>query len=393
MKNDYLIDKLIKIVTDIPIIVVDKKKKIIGYNNLFSILLQNTDISKNKELNQRIENFINKPENFLDIINKPFNENLVNNETMYNLLVLLKSINYKITHFTSVNVFLNTNFAENPVLTTIFIFRVFSPYVTSKSKISKTSEFFLMLVDISKEKFLNFSQQNVCDEINKKYTFLLQVANRVFSTVKGFSETLLIDQYKDLNLIYNFIKIIDSEVTQGIKILLSFNLSDNIAKFNIQEINLYEFLTKIVDKFYSQILDKSFNIKFNFYIQPNIPQIYTDPSKLELCIYNLLDNALRFRDENKEENIIELQAFFESSINKIFIIIKDNGIGMNNEEIEKVGNLFQTFSDKSGIGLGMYIIYKIVKNLKWEIKVESEKYKYTQVTLIIPVEFDKSIKM
>ncbi|MFN3995543.1 MAG: sensor histidine kinase [bacterium] len=380
-----LIGQIINLINDLPILVIDKKKQIIASNESFSVLLQKTNISKNLTLNQKIEIFINKPENFVDTINTPLTQDLLNNLKVHNLISLLKNIRYKITHFTSFDIFLSILDSDSsPALTNVFIFRLF-PFDVEKNKISKTKEFFLVVFVVDKEKFLSSSREELYDEINKKYIFLLQVANRVFSTVKGFTETLIIGQYKDIDLIYNFIKTIDNEVSQGIKILLSFNLSDTLAQFDIQKINLYEFLLKITDKMYSRILNDFPSIKFSYYIQPNIPEIYTDPHKLELCMYNLFDNSLRFRDESKEENLIKFEAFFDSSANKIFLIFWDNGIGMDKSEISKLGNLFQTFSDKSGIGLGMYIVHKIVKNLEWEINIESEKFKYTKVTLAIPL--------
>ncbi|MFN3478152.1 MAG: hypothetical protein ACK4ZM_02150, partial [bacterium] len=343
-----LIGQIINLINELPSLIIDKKKQIIYANESFSVLLQKTNLSKNLTLNQKIENFINKPENFVDIIGVPLTQDLLNNSKVHNFISLLKNIRYKITHFTSFDIFLSILDSNlSPILTNVFIFRLF-PFDIEKNKISKTKEFFLIVFVVDKEKFLNFSREDLYDEINKKYIFLLQVANKVFSTVKGFTETLIMGQYKDIDLIYNFIKTIDNEVSQGIKILLSFNLSDTLAQFDIQKINLYEFLLKIMDKMYSRILNDFPSIKFSYYIQPNIPEIYTDPHKLELCMYNLFDNSLRFRDESKEENLIKFEAFFDSSANKIFLIFWDNGIGMDKSEISKLGNLFQTFSDKSG---------------------------------------------
>jgi signal transduction histidine kinase len=99
----------------------------------------------------------------------------------------------------------------------------------------------------------------------------------------------------------------------------------------------------------------------------------------------LLDNAIRYRDENKEESIISFNAYFESSSNEIVIVIEDNGIGMNEEELQQLGQVFKTFSDKSGIGLGMYIVKKIVDIMKWNIKIESKKGVFTKIVLSIPL--------
>lgn len=372
----YIVD-----IIDIPAFVINKKQEIVTSNQYFLVILQNTDISKNKELKNRIDSFVQKPERFLDTV---FGQQTIkalktitNNPKIFSLVSLLENIGYKITHLSSISIPLNF---QNQILSNVLIFRIFS------SKLSKVSELYMVLFDVNIIDILGNSVDRETEDVNKKYMVLLQVANKVFSTVKGFTETLILGKYRDYDLIYRFIEIIDNQVSNGIKILLSFNLSNNLGNFVFQKINLYSFLTDLISKYCEKILNEYPDIAFEYYVQPNIPDLYTDPSKLELCVYNLLDNAIRFRDESKEEKRVKFNAFFESSINAILITIEDNGIGMSKKELSQIGQIFKTFSEKSGIGLGMYIVYKIVRSMNWNIKIESKKNEYTKVTLIIPFE-------
>ncbi|MCS7243335.1 MAG: ATP-binding protein [Candidatus Calescibacterium sp.] len=382
MKNTI---KYIVEIIDIPAFVTNKKQKIIANNQYFINLLQNTDVSKNKELSERITDFIEKPDKFVDMISNKdkirFLKTLTSNHKIINLLFLLDDIGYKVTHFTSLNISIDYG---KPILSSVFIFRLFT------SSLPKDNELFIVMFDLNIVEFFSSivskKELKEIEEINKKYTVLFQIANRVFSVVKGFTETLILGKYKDSDLIYKFIEVIDNQVSQGIKILLSFNLSDHIGDISFQNINLYKFLNDLVNKYSEKLISDYPELIFDYYIQPNIPDLYTDPSKLELCLYNLLDNAVRFRDEKKEKCFIKFTAFFESSVNHILMIVEDNGIGMDKDEILQLGQIFKTFSDKSGIGLGMYTVYKIIKAMKWNIKIESEKYKYTKVILTIPLE-------
>ncbi|MCS7165048.1 MAG: ATP-binding protein [Candidatus Calescibacterium sp.] len=372
----YIVD-----IIDIPAFVINKKQEIVASNQYFLVILQNTDISKNKELKNRIDSFVQKPERFLDTV---FGQQTIkalktitNNPKIFSLVSLLENIGYKITHLSSISIPLNF---QNQILSNVLIFRIFS------SKLSKVNELYMVLFDVNIIDILGNSVDRETEDVNKKYMVLLQVANKVFSTVKGFTETLILGKYRDYDLIYRFIEIIDNQVSNGIKILLSFNLSNNLGNFVFQKTNLYNFLTDLITKYSQKILNEYPDIAFEYYVQPNIPDLYTDPSKLELCVYNLLDNAIRFRDESKEEKRVKFKAFFESSINAILITIEDNGIGMSKKELSQIGQIFKTFSEKSGIGLGMYIVYKIVRSMNWNIKIESKKNEYTKVTLIIPFE-------
>ncbi|MCS6956088.1 MAG: hypothetical protein NZM44_07025, partial [Candidatus Calescibacterium sp.] len=250
MKNTL---KYIVEIIDIPTFVADKKQRIIASNQYFVTLLQNTDVSKNKELSERITNFIEKPDKFVDMISNKdkikFLKTLTSNYKIINLLSLLDDIGYRVTHFTSLNISIDCG---KTILSSVFIFRIFS------SHLPKTNELFIILFDLNIIEFFSSvvirRESREIEEINKKYTVLFQVANRVFSVVKGFTETLILGKYKDSDLIYKFIEVIDNQVSQGIKILLSFNLSDHIGDISFQNINLYKFLNDLVNKYSEKLI-------------------------------------------------------------------------------------------------------------------------------------------
>ncbi|MEN3015168.1 MAG: HAMP domain-containing sensor histidine kinase [bacterium] len=382
-RDKNILKNFLKLV-DTPLLLVDKKQNILSTNENFLKLLETTNISKNNDLSLRIKSFIENPEKFVNVIGSQdkgkYIRSLTNNPKILNLLDIIEQFDYKLTHITSITT--NIGF-DQEFLSHILIVRLFH------SKSSKSNEYFLIIFDIDLTssilyKSVSVEQDSHYIETSKKYTVLIQVMNMVLSVVKGFTETILLGNYHDINLVRNLIKIMDDEVSKGLKIMLSFNLSDNIGPINFQNINTTEFLKKIVDRYTEKILTEYPNVEFSFYIQPNIPNLYTDPSKLELCLHNILDNALRFRDDKKERNKIKFEAFFDSSKSIINIIIEDNGIGMNQEQVSQIGQIFRTFSSKSGVGLGMYTTYKICRTMGWNIQIQSSENQYTKVILQVP---------
>jgi len=367
----------------LPVAVINKKKEVLFSNKPFRFLDSvANNILSDSNLSERLETFIKKPENFLVTFNDfSIIENFkTTNKRFFDLVVVLSSVGYKITHLTSVDIKWGIN-EKNISLLYCFILRVVSPS-------SKNKELFFIIFDID---IFDIIKQSVVDnyrsfdEADKKYSILLQVTNRVFSVVKGFIDTIMIEKYKDLDLIYNLLDIVNKEVSYGMRLLLSFNLSDRIENFSYQFLSTYDFLYNFIGSYKEKLISENLRLKIKDYIQPNIPNLYTDISKLEVCLHNLLDNAIRYRDENKEESIISFNAYFESSSNEIVIVIEDNGIGMSEEELQQLGQVFKTFSDKSGIGLGMYIVKKIVDIMKWNIKIESKKGVFTKIVLSIPL--------
>lgn len=124
--------------------------------------------------------------------------------------------------------------------------------------------------------------------------------------------------------------------------------------------------------------------------------IYGVKSQLLECIYNILDNCyeaikekVEFHlkgDENKNfKPIITLRL--EQNKSYYFIKIVDNGIGIKDENKKKIFAPFFTTkpSNKSGTGIGMYVVKRIVEeNHKGSVSFESEYMKGTKFYIKIP---------
>jgi two-component system sporulation sensor kinase B len=69
---------------------------------------------------------------------------------------------------------------------------------------------------------------------------------------------------------------------------------------------------------------------------------------------------------------------------KISIEIKDNGIGMTNEEVLRLDKPSYSTKEK-GTGLGMLMVFSTINKLRGQIKIESQKGKGTTILITIPV--------
>ncbi len=116
-----------------------------------------------------------------------------------------------------------------------------------------------------------------------------------------------------------------------------------------------------------------------------LPSLEADPVKLQYCLYELITNALKYTDKNGTVTITtELQE------NSVVIKISDTGKGIPPEHIP---TLFQGFdkidvihTSQAGMGLGLYIVAKIIKLHKGKINVESTAGKGTTFTIELPVQ-------
>jgi len=126
------------------------------------------------------------------------------------------------------------------------------------------------------------------------------------------------------------------------------------------------------------------NIEYTAYISPNIPAVIKgDVLKIKEILTNLLSNAIKFTPQNGKINVkIQLEEIVENKA-KIYFEVKDTGIGMSEEQKEKV---FEAFSqaDESvtrkygGTGLGLTIVKSYIEMMGGKINVESEINKGTK---------------
>lgn len=135
-----------------------------------------------------------------------------------------------------------------------------------------------------------------------------------------------------------------------------------------QIINLSDILIDKIELFKSIAENKKIiietDIEYDIFIK-------SDPYAIDRIINNLIDNAIRYTNENGFIKII-----LQSEKDKIRFITEDNGIGI---EEEQKNNLFFPFYQLShekrniqGIGMGLNIVKQILESLEGEIDIESE---------------------
>lgn len=128
--------------------------------------------------------------------------------------------------------------------------------------------------------------------------------------------------------------------------------------------------------FEKRAIDKK--IEVNMLIRPAIPQLVIgDPTKLRQIISNLVNNAVKFTEEG--EIFIEV-SLKSADTGKVWItfIVKDTGIGMTDEEMEKLFVSFNqgdasTARKYGGTGLGLSICKNFIEMMGSELKVSSVK--------------------
>ena len=127
--------------------------------------------------------------------------------------------------------------------------------------------------------------------------------------------------------------------------------------------------------------------KLDVDLQAESSTISVDEMHFTNVIFNILDNALKYR---KRDVPPELMMRTRNEGNKIIITIEDNGIGMKREDAKKVFERFYRVHtgnrhDVKGFGLGLAYVKKIVNDLNGTIRAESDLGKGTKFIISLPV--------
>ena len=156
-------------------------------------------------------------------------------------------------------------------------------------------------------------------------------------------------------------------------------------KFHPQELDLHTIIGDVVNTFRLKVQNIGGEITAN--LNATDTYIYVDEMHFTNVLFNLLDNAVKYRDE--ERNLTLKIGTRNTKNGRIQITISDNGIGIKRENIRKIFDRFYRVHtgnrhDVKGFGLGLSYVKNIVDASDGSIHVESELGKGTQFVITLP---------
>jgi len=121
---------------------------------------------------------------------------------------------------------------------------------------------------------------------------------------------------------------------------------------------------------------KTYNIEENI-------SFYTDRSRLNVILSNLISNSLKYTNPNEKSVNIEINIYTEDE--KCVLEVIDNGIGISDNYLPKIFEMFFRATDEfNGSGLGLYIVKETVEKLKGRITVRSKMRVGSTFRVVLP---------
>jgi len=183
----------------------------------------------------------------------------------------------------------------------------------------------------------------------------------------------------------NLIAIIKEEIDRLNSIVQDFLFTVRPMSLNLSKENINSILRELIDFLKYELIEA--NIKVVFELDENLPRFLVDPKYLKQALLNIIKNSIEALHEGGEI-IIKTE---EAENGNVLIHIKDNGEGIPENLITKIFEPYFT-TRKSGTGLGLVIVYKIIKELGGKINIRSRENKGTVFTIELPV-YDKKKRL
>ncbi len=240
---------------------------------------------------------------------------------------------------------------------------------------------------LNEEKLRKYSEE--LNELNqgkdKFFSILAHDLRSPLSPLLGLSE-ILTREFDTLS--YEEIKEFSKDIHEAIK--SQFNLLENLLSWSRMqtgkmvckpvELKIYEKINSVITLLKGNARDKKISVQNK--INPDLV-VYADSVMLHSILQNLISNAIKFTHQEGEIEILSKENGSSAEI-----IVKDNGIGIKEENIINIFglNCFTTYGTKNekGTGLGLLICKEMVERNGGKIRVESEYQKGSKFIFSLP---------
>ena len=180
--------------------------------------------------------------------------------------------------------------------------------------------------------------------------------------------------------------ILRDEINRLEMILNNFLFSAQPLKARRQPERLNEIIQKAVQLLTPEIERENIHVRLS--LSQEVEVLTLDRNHIRQALINILQNAIYAKDTKKEQNEILIET--RRKADRVILVIKDNGIGIDKKDLSYIFDPFFT-KRPQGTGIGLTIVYKIIKEHGGEIVLSSEKSVGTEFKIEFPLKSNKYI--
>ena len=243
---------------------------------------------------------------------------------------------------------------------------------------------YLILTDITRSNQYRKELETARDEAEyhgmAKQRFLSNMSHEIrtpLQSIIGYAEIIRNQQHpeqKNIDAIYRS----SEHLLQIVNEILDYNrIISGKFTFVDKPFNIRELLDEVISVMQPQAEQKQLNMRTEIDLH-GTEYIVGDPFRLKQILYNLLSNAIKFTQAGE----VVLTVFYKRQSDNLHFtfIVKDTGIGLSEEESNRIFNEFEQIDtpdkeviNNAGAGLGLTIIKSLIENQEGRIYVKSKQ--------------------
>lgn len=194
------------------------------------------------------------------------------------------------------------------------------------------------------------------------------------TSLKGFVQLLQKDDAQH----QNYYQIMLDELNRINHIVGELLLLAKPQHLSFEKANIEKILLDVISLLSTEA--SMYNIRINYHTPEKEIWSECEPNQLKQLFINVIKNAI---EASSAGNTVEI-LLQKSESDRVIISVKDNGEGISDELLERLGEPFYSSKEK-GTGLGLTVSFKIVESHHGTIHFDSEKGMGTNVVIDLPI--------
>lgn len=223
-------------------------------------------------------------------------------------------------------------------------------------------------------------------KINKELdTFVYSVSHNLrapLMSVLGLVNLAKMEDAKRDNFFTGYFKMMEDSMhrlDETLKEILDYSRNAR-QDLTLEKTDLKKIITDNLERM--QYMPGASRITKDIVIDEQAP-LYSDRYRIAVIVNNLISNAFKYYDPAKKEPFLKI--LIQVNKEKALLEFQDNGIGIAEEYLNKVFDMFfRATQNNEGAGLGLYIVQEAVYKLKGEINIHSKMKEGTTFRIEIP---------
>lgn len=296
---------------------------------------------------------------------------------------------------------LSEGILEQGVKTLILIFFIIISIILLRSVLAEITQrkelaYVNKELDKSKQKYyeLTLDQRDVIDVMGHE---LRTPASVVKINIELMRKQLVYIPEAKRNLFVNYVDRIENSIKAELsiitKLLSSAKLEGKRLEVNLEPVDVVAIIEQVVQG-YNLLADEK-QLKLLFEKPKVIPQVLADSARFFEVMDNLVSNAIKYTNSGFVKISIEVKA------KGVDISVSDSGIGIPQDKIKDLGKKFYRVDNTpnkdhilrpGGIGLGLYVVFGLVKAFGSKLLIHSEVGKGSMFKFFLPFSAENKLK-